>query len=190
MNPIAISLIILFSASQLSAQVRTTWHQGSHQKASEGMLINADPAIFAPGFDQLPKDVQADKLSSAVKDGKWTYWFENGRLSSEEEYQKGKMSGNWRSFSPAGVKVFEVDFNSGKAVYYHDNGSVESEGLMLSGMLQHGAWKGFYPNGKLNFTGSFLNGKKDGVWIFFDESGKKFVEQIFQAGSLLSSRRL
>jgi antitoxin component YwqK of YwqJK toxin-antitoxin module len=61
---------------------------------------------------------------------------------------------------------------------------------MLPGMLQHGTWKGYYPNGKLNYTGAFVNGKKDGIWVFYDESGKKFVEQVFKAGQLESSRKL
>lgn len=181
---------ILLLGLDTRAQVRTTWHQGGTQKASEGRLTGADPAIFTPGFDQLPKDVQAAKLAAAKKDGKWTYWFEDGKVSAEEEYVQGKMTGTWKSFQPSGAKVFEIDFVSGKAVYYHPDGGIESEGLMLSGMMQQGAWKGYYPNGNLNYTGSFLNGKKDGVWIFYDESGKKFIEQVFKAGSMQSSRKL
>ncbi|MEY4111383.1 MAG: hypothetical protein RLZZ46_1739, partial [Bacteroidota bacterium] len=51
-------------------------------------------------------------------------------------------------------------------------------------------WKGYYANGNLNYVGAFVQGKKDGIWIFYDEAGKKFMEQKFQGGNLLSSRRL
>jgi len=190
MKNIFIGLVLfLFSGLSVQAQVRTTWYAGGQQKASEGMISGADPAVFNAGFDLLPKDVQAAKLSRAVKQGKWTYWFENGKLSAEEEYVNGKMTGVWRSYLPTGTKVFEIDFGSGKALYFHPDGTLESEGQMLPGMLQNGNWKGYYQNGNLNYTGSFLHGKKDGSWIFYDESGKKFMEQTYVSGVLQGSKK-
>jgi len=181
---------LLFLVLNVQAQTRTTWHPGGNQKASEGILRGADPDVFSPGFDQLPKDVQASKLAAALKDGTWTYWFANGQVSSVEEYNNGVMTGLWKAFLPNGNKVFEINFLSGAAVYYHPDGSMESEGLMQTGMIQHGTWKGYYANGNLNYVGAFVQGKKDGIWIFYDEAGKKFMEQKFQGGNLLSSRRL
>lgn len=39
-----------------------------------------------------------------------------------------------------------------------------------------------YPNGKLKSTGTISNGKKEGLWSFYHEDGRKWSECNFQAG--------
>lgn len=48
--------------------------------------------------------------------------------------------------------------------------------------LNHGKYVQKYRNGKVAVAGFFKDGKKDGVWEFFDESGEKKIERFFKNG--------
>lgn len=51
--------------------------------------------------------------------------------------------------------------------WYYDNGSLQSEGQMKKG-LPTGIWKYYSPDGTLSQVGRFVNGKREGRWLFGD----------------------
>lgn len=179
----AILLASAFSAAAFAQQaVVEYWPNGT--KKSEGVMLNAQ-AVNASDS----KAVKAQKMQNALKDGKWSYWFENGQLSAEENYSSGEPTGVWKTWYNNGQIGSQIDFTTSNAVFYHTNGHKESEGKMLPGMKKDGKWTGWYDNGKLNYEGSFSGGKKIGTWIFYSESGVKTAEQEFRDGELVSTKK-
>jgi antitoxin component YwqK of YwqJK toxin-antitoxin module len=160
-----------------------TWPNG--QKKAEGTIIGEAPKA------NESKDQQAQRLSTTIRDGKWTTWYENGTVHSQEQYNKGKMTGVWSMFYDNGQKESEIDFNSGKAVYFHKNGSKHSEGGIAEGMIQTGKWTGYFENGNKNYEGSYNTaGQKTGVWTWYNEKGLAVTEQTFSNGSLTNTKNL
>lgn len=179
----AAAVIAFFS---ISAQTTYTesWPNGT--KKVEGLTIG-DAKAASTGT----KAEQSRKMDGVVKDGKWTTWFENGTVHSEEYYNKGAMTGVWKAVYENGQTESEINFETGKAVYYTKNGVKSSEGGIANGMLHTGKWTGYYENGNKNYEGSYnVNGQKDGVWTWFDEKGNATTQQTYSNGVLSNTKDL
>ena len=48
--------------------------------------------------------------------------------------------------------------------------------------VNQGKYMQWYPNGKLAIEGNFKAGKKDGVWMHYNEKGDKDAEKYFEEG--------
>lgn len=66
----------------------------------------------------------------------------------------------------------------GKWVYYFQNGKESNISFYKHGVL-HGYIQVKRPNGMLHYTGAFEDGKKVGVWKYYDEQGKLAQEKNF-----------
>ena len=134
------------------------------------------------------------KYINKKKEGLWSYYNENEILTSNENYINGALDGS--------------------VTFYNENQSGEivlTEKYMYAAGLKHGIVEIFYPSGFLNMRGNYKNGKLDGVveyyynnsnlkieskgsyseglkdsiWIFFGESGDTLKSVMFQSGSML-----
>jgi antitoxin component YwqK of YwqJK toxin-antitoxin module len=188
MKKIIIALSILVFSGAAMAQTKTTYYSNG-QKKSEGTLLNADATVLSKEFETLPKETQLEKSKNCVKDGKWTQWYENGTIAGEQYYANGLFAGVWKDFNPNGSVASVIDFEAGNATYYHKNGKVQSEGKINKQMGQEGKWTLYYENGQINAEGSYINGKKDGTWNWFDVKGKKTDEQVYSNGTVASHKR-
>ena len=175
--------------NQSSAQTKTTYYPGTQQKMSEGVLLGADATVLSATFESLPKDVQAQKLSVTARDGVWTFWYPNGQVQRTEQYTNGEMTGIWTGYFENGLVSHVLNFTTDDAVYYFSNGKKQSEGKIANNMVQLGHWTGWYEHGLKNFEGNYVNGTKDGLWIFYDIKGRKTDEQTFQGGNLVSHNK-
>ncbi len=182
----AVSAVLLAGSS--IAQVKTT-HYANGQKMSEGVLLNADATVLSKDFANLPKETQVEKMKNCVKDGKWTNWYMDGKVSSEQTYANGKSVGVWKSYYQDGQPADIIDFNAGKATYFHKNGKLQSEGKITQEMRQEGHWVLFYEDGTKNAEGNYVNGIKDGTWTWYDIKGKKTDEQVFKNGSVTAHNK-
>ena len=66
-----------------------------------------------------------------IKNGKWTYWHENGQKSGEVTYKDGRPNGKVTSWHENGQKSAEGTWKDGekdgKWTWYNDDGQKESE---------------------------------------------------------------
>lgn len=79
------------------------------------------------------------------------FYYENGQKRVEGNYNaEGKKHGKW--------------------AYWYENGNKWSEGFFTEGLddKKRTTW---HENGKLHFTGRLENGKRIGIWKFYDENG-------------------
>lgn len=70
-----------------------------------------------------------------------------------------------------------IDHSNGLQKNYFDNGVLMSEGNLKNG-LPDGVWKFFTPDGRLTIVGKYINGKKEGRWLYGDLGDKKYIGEI------------
>jgi hypothetical protein len=49
-------------------------------------------------------------------------------------------------------------------------------------MINQGQFHQYYPSGQLALEGKFQSGKKNGLWIQYDEKGNRIAERYFENG--------
>lgn len=172
-----LSAIALFLTTNAQDKKVENWPNGN--KKSEGVVIGNPVDVRAS------KEVQARQAANLIKDGKWTNWFENGTVRSEEFYNKGSMIGTWKVWYDNGQLESDINFTTGKSAHFHKNGKKQSEGGIADGMVNTGKWTGYFENGNKNYEGTYTkDGKKDGVWTWYDEKGN-VTTQTFSNGELV-----
>jgi antitoxin component YwqK of YwqJK toxin-antitoxin module len=151
-------------------------------------------------FAMIPKG-ESYALATGLdpKNGYYVFFFENGQMKKEGNYENGKESGVWRTYNPDGTLARITEFN-GENDYqytnYYSNGQPKESGHMLDGKLTgtlttyytNGVPKSIIPvnseqkingevtvnfdNGIENFKLNYKNGKqKDGEQVVYNRSG-------------------
>ena len=78
---------------------------------------------------------------------------------------------------------FTKEGNLTKAVYFHDNGAIAQTGF-FKGKERHGNWVSYHPSGKKTAMGSYLSGKKNGQWFFWQ--GNDLIEVIYNNNKIVN----
>lgn len=66
---------------------------------------------------------------------------------------------------------------------YYENGQQKRSGSFLNGK-NHGRWIWYYENGQRKMEGEFLHGKRTGQWIIRDRQGNKITQSEYQNDKL------
>lgn len=64
------------------------------------------------------------------------------------------------------------------ATYYHDNGTIEQQGTFNQEGELHGVWTSYDLDGNKTMVGNYVNGKKDGKWLFWSNNKLKEVDYV------------
>lgn len=135
-----------------------------------------------------------------------TEWYANGRPKSSEEF-RGAIIINGRYSSPDGQHTSEVKEGTGSETRWYDNGDLKLE-LPLRNGKWHGKVVNYYKhnvvravrhlengvhvgevlsnhsNGKPHIRGQYVNDRRNGKWVSYDEDGKIVAEAIFKDGAI------
>lgn len=120
----------------------------------------------SPGFEEVVTDTYADGTPKIVKyfagEGKAktmvkaAYYYPDGQVRMEGEYQEGVKHGHW--------------------VSYYNNGNMWSEGFYTKG-INDGSTSTWHENGEKYYEGYYKEGRRSGVWKFWGEKGE-FIKEI------------
>ena len=141
------------------------------------------------------------------KTGQWRFWRKDGSLISIVSYEDGKINGNQKIYWNNGtlyrtsnyikglkngtekiylkngytyeINSFQNDLKNGESKEFDGKGNVQFIKNYKNDVL-HGIYQEFY-DGELEEYGNYLQGKKDGKWITF-EDGKIEVEAEYKNG--------
>lgn len=117
--------------------------------------------------------------------GKYTKYFENGRVNISGEFLNNKKEGDWKWFDKQGGKDMEGQFvkdqQSGNWIYYYPSGKVRTKGSFLEGK-KTGKWEFFYKNGRKHKEGTYKNDEKNGEWTVWFENKKMLHKGNFTNG--------
>jgi TonB family protein len=98
------------------------------------------------------------------KEGKFTYYHENGKKLSEGVFHNNKPVGEWSG--------------------WHDNGLIESKRKYNEVGLATGFWQEWYPDGTVKDEGNYINGKKQDEWKWYFENGQVSSREIYNEDKL------
>ncbi len=140
-------------------RLRTVWYDNG-QKHLEGALID----------DQ--------------RDGTWTWWYDNGQKAAVMEYDAGAITGTEQHWARDGELISEGRFQDGlewDGTFIDFDAELKPTALRsLKDGQPHGAYLWWHENGTLNTQGQFVEGLRDGTWIWYYQDGQKFADVTFQ----------
>lgn len=114
------------------------------------------------------------KFRKGRREGLWSVYHKNGRLSARGRFDGGEEEGTWEYFRENGSLERKGDFENGKRqgtwTCYWENGQILGQGHVLNDQ-KHGDWKIYDDDGRLFSTTSYKNGEREPV---LPKDGKKF----------------
>jgi antitoxin component YwqK of YwqJK toxin-antitoxin module len=176
-----------------------------------GQKQKDDPTIQA-----APSNAQGQVVEGR-KEGKWTYYFNDGKISAIEHFKGGMLDGTVEYFYPGGNRQGIENWRNGmmedSATYWHQNGKVDKRGKYEQGQyagewrhyfengkperivnyvggLPEGSTKAFYESGGLMQDGFYKQGKEDGEWKFYNEKGDLEFIAIYREGKELEMKKV
>ncbi len=119
----------------------------------EGVFVRHGMAkLYHPNGERAA----AGKYRSGLRIGTWKYWFPNGTKWEEGKYRDGVRAGSWSVWWPDGS---------------------------FRGRETYDPFQRNHPGTeKPEITGSLLNGKRHGEWVWFTEAGKKWKSGSYREG--------
>ena len=106
----------------------------------------------------MAKSLTDGEMVNGKKHGYWVTYYANGHKRSEGRYIEGKKEGLWIQYHKNGNKASEASFRNGKNegdyTAYYGNGNRK--------------WGGPYRK----HDGSSADGRKEGVWLCYEEDGE------------------
>jgi protein TonB len=152
-----------------SGQLTTTGNYSDGLKEGEWIVYNSNS-----------RPVEQGSYSFDLKDGVWFY-FNNEILFEAKTYKSDKLEGLQTKYYANGeLKESKIISNNSLTLHEtYDKFGLVVTSLTFSDGKKSGTELIFYPNGQLEGVRSWQDGKKNGLWEFFDMAGNLEKSEIF-----------
>jgi hypothetical protein len=156
------------------------------------VIEHTDSGWFRNDFFAANNQLQMQGLykDSACKiaNGRFTYFYPDGKVSSSGKYVNEKKQGLWYSYHSNGMmrdsSVYEAGEKTGTSMGWHSNGYMSDSALFNSnGSAIHVGW---FDNGLPSFSGKTMTNKKEGPWRFFHKNGNTAALEKYEQDKLIS----
>lgn len=139
-----------------------------------------DNSAYTIFYDQLKNKVSEGKVLNKLYEGQWKYYHKASKsIMATENYSKGKLEGLRSVFYPNGKIAEEIiyknDLKNGFYKRYTESGIIIEESNYKNNQFEGLAIFRDADDGTIVSKGKFVNGKKAGIWQFF-EKGKLVKE--------------
>jgi len=131
-----ILLFLIFTVSACKPEIKEVtednYPDGSPKiirayEESGGKKVLVREVVYYPNHN---KQIEGE-FKNNLRHGKWTAWFENGKIQSEGFMKNGKNDGLRVVYYSSGVKYYEGRYEEGKSVgvwrFYNEDGSLSRE---------------------------------------------------------------
>lgn len=119
-------------------------------------------------------------------DGVAKWYYENGQLQQSSAYVQGRLEGLTTRWYEHGLKqsegMYSDNMRNGIQTDWGRTGKKVKEETFKKDTL-NGVSRVFHANQAIKIEGNYLDGKFDGRWIYWDESGNVTGEGIFTEGN-------
>jgi uncharacterized protein len=128
------------------------------------------------------------QLSKGQKEGKWTFYYQNGNIQYIEHYKNDTLEGTYREFYKNGEIKYKYNFENGLVdgyyTYYRLNGNNGSEGWYKDDEAE-GQWLFYTPDGSIDDKNYYLKGKYEGYQEYYLPNSNLWFEEYYK-NSLLN----
>lgn len=140
-----------------------------------------DNSAYTIFYDQSKNKVSEGKVVNKLFEGQWKYYHKASKtIMTIENYNKGKLEGMRSVFYPSGKIAEEMfyknDLKNGVCKKYTETGIILEETNYKKNEYDGLAIFRCPDDGNIVSKGKFTNGKKTGVWQFFEKG--KLVKEI------------
>lgn len=175
-------ILIFFIIACQPPRPKGTYHNGS--KKGQWTYFHENGQMEKEGFYHKGRKI-----------GMWTYYYDDGKKKQKGYFRSGKKVGEWTSFHKNGKKkqkgVLKAGKRSGKWTFWYKIGLKSKQGpfQILGGKsVQHGDWTYWETSGNIQKKGLFFNGRKEGIWTFY-ENGKIKKKVRYHRGQIRPNQR-
>ena len=139
-----------------------------------------DNSCYTIFYDQKKNKVSEGKLVNKLYEGQWKYYHKDSKIvMTIENYSKGNLEGLRTVFYPSGKIAEEANYKknlkNGSYKRYTETGIIIEESIYANN--EYNGLATFRDvEGNIASKGKFTNGKKSGIWQFYEKG--KLVKQI------------
>jgi antitoxin component YwqK of YwqJK toxin-antitoxin module len=147
------SVIATREFSAVDGSAYTIFYDQGKNKVSEGKVVNKQFEGEWKYYHQAsPVVMTKENYKNGKLDGMRSVFYTSGKIAEETNYKNGLKDGIYKKHSENGIVLEESNYKAdefnGLAIYKEADGQIVSQGNFLNGK-KVGVWK-FYENGKLN----------------------------------------
>lgn len=123
-------------------------------------------------------------ILNGLKDGKWTYWYENGQIFKEGNY---KVDIDELKLDAITDQAWDYPYDNrdGKWTWWYTNGWIKQEWNFKDGKRE-GKSTYWNENGQKKSEFNYKDGEKDGKTTWWKRNGQIFGEAIYKDGKCIS----
>jgi len=129
---------------------------------------------------------------SQEKDSTWNFFDEQGKVSSSEQWMRGKKHGQEKVYFPNETLGEELNWKNGlrDGVWkqYFGDGTIYLEGIFKEDHYE-GQMTFYFLNGKKEITGKYVKGLRDGTWWYYNADGSVYYQVHYSMGSIVKEKR-
>ncbi len=140
-----------------------------------------DNSAYTIFYDPLKNKVSEGKVVNKLYEGQWKYYHKASKnIMTIENYNRGKLNGLRTVFYPSGKiaeeMIYKEDKKNGYYKKFTESGIIIEESNYKNNEFDGLAIFRDADDGTIVSKGKFLNGKKVGIWQFF-QKGKLVKEE-------------
>ena len=141
------------------------------------------PRVDAVTFHTNGKKASEGIFINKVKDGKWLYYNNSGKLIAEDYYKNGKKNGVSKLYSSQDGTLlkeepWENDVLHGEYREYYTTGQLRLKWNYKKGKID-GQYESYYVNGLVWNKGQYVAGLRHGIWICYNREGNELKVEEF-----------
>lgn len=140
-----------------------------------------DNSAYTIFYDQLKNKVSEGKVVNKLHEGEWKYYHKASKtIMTIENYSNGNLEGLRTVFYPNGKiaeeAIYKNNLKNGAYKRYTENGIIIEELNYKNNQFDGLAIFRDAGDGNIISKGKFVNGKKEGIWQFY-QKGKLVKEE-------------
>lgn len=202
-------LFLLLLLIPSTAYAQSVSSEELEQRDNRWYLVGSDTPFSGELRDE---GVREGKIENGHREGRWTTWHENGKISSESDfeasamtyhamyfpngtmrfkgtYSKGRLDGMVSAWYPSGTPQSETEFfqgqRHGKRTLWDQEGNVLYSSFYTAGQLDGPAiW--WYNNGQKRWATYHKKGQKWGVWTQWTRNGRIIGQSDWEEGIMVA----
>lgn len=132
------------------------------------------------------------KLKDGLKQGKESLYYISGHLQAQANYKNNLLNGEYKEYHEDGNILAKTSWIYGKRnglyEYWFGNQQKQFQLSFVDDRI-HGPYQEWYENGNRRSEGQWIQGLKHGSWVWYDRYGSKTLQQVFDAGVVISSEK-
>lgn len=154
-----------------------TYYANSDKKITMATRnFNGKGGAYTIFFDEKGNKVSEGNVVNKLREGVWKYYHKGAKtIMCTENYVNDKLEGSRKVFYSDGVLAEDVtyqnDLKQGLAKKFSKEGKLVEESNYEFGLMQ-GSYTVYNENKIVVIKGQFKGDKKNGMWNYYDETGK------------------